>query len=208
MELKKRNCSIIAEIETNNSYYEVFIDFGDRKIEFKVSKLLGDKIGEFVSALYTLYHEGEDFHGEWHHKYQFDNNNQITATTTEIDWDSEGHILTIQMTKMVDDATIFIRTTEDYGRNWDSFSVDGRDFCYAIGKACTKALKKYGFYGFQCGMEYIRAVPSAIIIHQLLFIKAYGLGNMETRELINFNDIPYCYKTNFEKELELLLFDM
>jgi len=46
------------------------------------------------------------------------------------------------------------------------------------------------------------------MLHQLLFIKAYALNNMEARE-VRLRDSGYgCRSSDFGREIELLLFDM
>ena len=62
-------------------------------------------------------------------------------------------------------------------------------------------LKKFGFYGYIYSTE-----GEPVMLHQFLFLKAYALGNMEARELVE--DMSGRYASDFAKELELLLFDM
>ena len=59
-----------------------------------------------------------------------------------------------------------------------AYLVDDRDFCYAVATACTEAIKQFGFYGYRYSTE-----SQSIKIYQLLFLKAYALGNMDAREL-------------------------
>ena len=73
----------------------------------------------------------------------------------------------------------------------------------SISKMDTETLKEFGFYGYRYSTE-----SEPIKIHQLLFLKAYALGNMEARELIMVDKDFDCRKSDFNKELELLLFDM
>ena len=51
-----------------------------------------------------------------------------------------------------------------------------------------------------------------IMMERFLFIKAYALNALETRALSKAWDNPHSwrkiYRTDFEKEIELLLFDM
>ena len=42
----------------------------------------------------------------------------------------------------------------------------------------------------------------------LLYIKAFALSNFEARELLSKDEKKYAKGTSFEKEMELLLFDM
>jgi len=91
------------------------------------------------------------------------------------------------------------------------FTVDGRDLCYAVAKACTEALKKYGFKGYlkSSGEQY---VGDKIDLEMFLFIKAYALDALEARTTIMAWEQPngwkHAYASSFEKEMELLLFDM
>lgn len=96
---------------------------------------------------------------------------------------------------------IYLRTTTDYGKTYNEYCVDEKDFCYAIAKACTDVLKQYGIYGYRYSTEY-----DTFDLHQLLFIKAYALECLDVRKLLNADE--WVKKTNFDKEIELLLFDM
>jgi len=90
-------------------------------------------------------------------------------------------------------------------REWEhvkTYTIKSKDFCYAVAKACTEVLKRYGFYGYRYSTEY-----DYFKLHQLLYIKAFALGALETRELLDA-DSEWVKRTSFEKEMELLLFDM
>ena len=77
------------------------------------------------------------------------------------------------------------------------------DVCYAVADACTKALKKHGFWGFHHSCY----VPD-MNVRYLLFLKSIGLGNMEARELTFYDEKGMGETSDFNKEMELLLFDM
>ena len=209
MKFQKRDCPIKAKIEPLGAeLLYVNFDFGNSKLEYTPSTVMGGQFGEFVCALYTLYNENNneryDGHCEWKKReYHEDNNNQIYATTVTVDWDGEGTEMIIKMTKLWDGDTILLRSSVDYGKTYQEYSVNDRDFCYAVAKACTEVIKEFGFYGYRYSTE-----SEPIKIHQLLFLKAYALGNMDARDLIVMDEELDCCKSNFEKELELLLFDM
>ena len=93
------------------------------------------------------------------------------------------------------------------------YVVDGKDLCYAVAKAYTEVLKKYGFYGYYFATAGDTSCSGDLIpIYMFLFIKAYGLMNMEAREFCelrgNKEEEGLTVASSFEKELELLLFDM
>lgn len=211
MKLKKRDCKIKVNIEPLGAeLLYVCFDFGYDKIEFTPSTaaMSNEQFGEFVCALYTLYVEKNsttgDSHDEWHRRRsQSDSNHKILATTTIVDWDGEGSCMLLEMTRKWNAETILLRISKDYGKTFKEISVDDKEFCYAVAKACTEALKEFGFYGYRYSTE-----SEPIKIHQLLFLKAYALENMEARELIMVDEDFDCRKSDFNKELELLLFDM
>ena len=209
MKLQKRDCNIKVHIEPlGTALLAVSFDFGDKKLEYTPSTAMGDQFGEFVCALYTLYCENRngrlDGHCEWNKREHHSNDkHEIQATTVTVDWDDEGTNMTIEMTKPLDGDTILLRSSMDYGKTYQEYTVNDRDFCYAVAKACTEAIKEFGFYGYRYSTE-----SQPIKIHQLLFLKAYALGNMDARDLTVVDEGLDCCKSDFEKELELLLFDM
>ena len=75
--------------------------------------------------------------------------------------------------------------------------------CYAVADAYTKALKKHGFWGYHQA-----TYTEDISIRMLLFLKSIALGNLETRDLVFHDNEKEGETADFNKELELLLFDM
>ena len=210
MNLQKRDCPIKVKIEPLGAeLLDVCFVFGDEKLKYTPSTAMSDdQFGEFVSALYTLYAEPNSTEGDWHNEWhkrtdRTDSGYKILATTTTVNWDGEGTCMLLEMTREKDGDTILLRSSMDYGKTHREFLVNDRDLCYAVAKACTEAIKQFGFYGYRYSTE-----SEPIKIHQLLFLKAYALGNMEIRELMVVDEELDCRKSNFEKELELLLFDM
>lgn len=84
------------------------------------------------------------------------------------------------------------------------FVVSYRDFCYAVAKLFTDALKKYGFWGYTRG-----SYSDYIVVKDLLIVKAYALGLLQTKIWYE-GDYPKrdYFELPFEQELELLNFDM
>ena len=212
MKLQKRDCPIKVKIEPLGAeLLDVCFDFGYDKLEYTPSTgggFLNTQFGEFVCALYTLYEENNsehiDDHCEWNVRvYHTNGDNRIQATTVKVVWDGEGTFMTLELTRKWNGDTILLRASTDSGETYREFTANDRDFCYAVAKACTEAIKEFGFYGYRYSTE-----SEPIKIHQLLFLKAYALGNMDARELTVIDEGLDCCKSNFEKELELLLFDM
>lgn len=208
--LKKRDCDIKIKLTPSGSQYlsfEMYIQ-GDH-IEFLPSSVVGEQFGAIISALYTLFHENDDGHSEWHNReYLSDDNHTIHTAVTRVEWDNEGDIVDIILSRKV---TYEIDYTNDqtnieiqhYDKVLRKYTVNTKDLCYAVAKACTEALKEYGFYGYRYSTEY-----DNFKLHQLLYIKSFALLNFEARELFTKNENEWTKRSSFEKEIELLLFDM
>lgn len=93
------------------------------------------------------------------------------------------------------------------------YTVESRDLCYAVSKAYTEAIKQFGFYGYiaSTGSRCFESGDS-VDLHMLLFLKAYALGVEEPRILSPVGDHSNNWigplSTDFNAEMELLLFDM
>ena len=207
MQLQKRDCDVKIELTPSGTrYLDIDLDFCGQKISFGASSAVGGQFGDFVSAVYALYHEDDDCHNEWSRREGITagDDRHIIGMTTMVDWDNEGEGMTIEMTKYWEgDNTnqVAVRITTDYGETYVEFKINERDLCYAVAKACTDALKKYGFYGYRYSTE-----MDTFDLHKLLFIKARALDCSEVRELLNADQ--FSQKTDFNKEIDLLLFDM
>jgi len=207
MKLQKRNCEIkIVLSPTGTQFLGIDLDFSGHKISFGASSAVGGQFGNFINALYALYFEKNDCHNEWRQRESItaESDNHIIAVTTTVDWDNEGEIMTISMTKYCEgnkENQILLKITTDYGDTYDEIIVNDKDLCYAAAKACTDVLKQYGVYGYRYSTE-----MDTFDLHKLLFIKAHALNCSEARQLSNVDD--FSLKTDFNKEIELLLFDM
>lgn len=207
MILQKRDCDIKINLEpTGTQYLGIHFDFQGHKISFAASSAVGGQFGDFVSALYALYFEKDDGHNEWNRRKSIteEGSNEIIAITSTVEWDNEGEIMTIEMTKYCEgDNTnqITVRITTDYGKTYSEFKMNDKDLCYAVAKTCTDVLKNYGIYGYRYATEF-----DTFDFHKLLFIKAQALDCLEVRELLLAD--RFSQKTDFNKEMELLLFEM
>ena len=82
-----------------------------------------------------------------------------------------------------------------------SYNVSYSDFCYAVGKAITEAVKSYGFGGFAWS-------TSCVDVHQLCFLKACGMKKPWFFGKIMDEEHMCGEKTLFKDEMEVLNFDM
>ena len=180
---------------------------------------MGGQFSGLVTAVYCLYSEEYDSHRNcrcvlrrYHYEWE---NRQIS---TEVEWDEEGRIDRIRLTRRCVDETVSwddcdpIEIELEYSNKIFRYVVDGKELCYAIAKACTQALKKYGFRGYHSSSGSFECFGDVINVEQLLFVKAYALDALEVRELRTIWEKPkhwMCAEgTSFEKEIELLQFDM
>ena len=208
-ELKKRDCDIKIKLTPSGTQFLRFeMDIQGDHLDFLPASTMGDQFGAVVSALYTLFHEKEDMHEEWRSREHISNDNHVIHTiVTKVDWDNEGDVVEIVMSRK---CTVDIDYENDlidieinnYDEVLKQYTVKTKDLCYAVAKACTEVLKEYGIYGYRYSTE-----QDYFKLHQLLYIKSFALGNFEARELIS-EENDWVKKTSFEKEIELLLFDM
>lgn len=208
--LKKRDCGINIKLTPSGTQYLHFeMTVNGDYFDYLPASTVGVQFGSFVSALYKLFIEDiDDEHNEYGNlEYLSDENHVVHTVVTKVLWDCEGTEIDIIFSRRIaykidyenDMMNIEIRSYSDILKK---YTVKTKDFCYAVAKACTEALKNYGFYGYRHSTEF-----DYFILHQLLYIKCFALGNFEAREL-TYADDGYTKKTSFEKEMELLMFDM
>ena len=98
------------------------------------------------------------------------------------------------------DVTVKIDVSKDKGGKYE-YTVNYADLCYAVTKACTAVLKKYGLLGYCKAAWY-----SGINLRKLIILKAYAL---QCREVVTYRAADQEGEvSDINKELELLLFDM
>ena len=232
LKLNKRNCNIrIRLTPIGADFMRVHLRIGQDNHYFYPSCVMGDQFSSFLTAVYCLYNEGYDYHQlhtrQWKRRFgcEFqtpnDENGRRYFKSIPISWDEEGrvdHIILSRSSAEKDYFSIVPQGVTDpigieitYTRGNFKYSVDGRDLCYAIARGYTEAIKKYGFQGYlrSTGQQYL---GDSFEIEELLFVKAYALDVMESRELSTAWEKPKSWrgaeKSSFEKEIELLLFDM
>ena len=209
-ELKKRNCGIDIKLTPSGAQFLHFeMDIQGDRLEFLPASTMGDQFGAIISALYTLFHEKDDGHEEWRHReYLSDEKHVVHTVVTKVEWDNEGDVIEIIMSRKCEvdidyENDLINIELRNYDELLKKYTVKTKDLCYAVAKAYTEVLKKYGFYGYRYSTEY-----DYFILHQLLYIKCFALGNFEARELTPNSENAGALQTSFEKEIELLMFDM
>lgn len=231
MNLIKRECPIEIVLTPCGSYYlRVDLELNGDHHSFLPSGAMSYFFSEFMGAVYALYHEGEDCHN---HPYIQASSKRAEYTFAKQDsslgenearvlskvcWDEEGAIDNISFCRVfstrcedlsaMKEDPITVTISYEYHKDKSgsyTYTVDGRDLCYAIGKAATKAIMKYGFHGyhFSTGCDVVDG--DLIDMNQLAFLKAYALNAMDARALKEEGNV---LSSSFEKELELLLFEM
>lgn len=209
-ELKKRDCGIkIKLIPSGAQFLHFEMDIQGEHLEFLPASTMGEQFGAVVSALYTLFYENDDGHEEWRPRdYLSDEKHVIHTAVTKVEWDNEGDVIEIILSRKYEvdidyENDLIEIELKNYDKLLRKYTVKTKDLCYAVAKACTEVLKEYGFYGYRYSTEH-----DYFKLHQLLYIKSFGLLNFEARELISENENDWEKRTSFEKEIELLLFDM
>ena len=223
MKLNKRNCPINIELDAIGAdMLDISMDICGKHYDFSASSVMGHQFGAFLYAIYGMYWEAPGERRYFKNSYpKIECDLRTKIIRAQIRWDSEGYITTIMLTRRFHDFSVPSPTEKDNIEitinQRDKYIVDARDLCYAVAKASTDAMKKYGFYGYNltCGAD-CNGYGDSIDIERLLFIKAYALNAMEARETKelfkhpdylddDFNDATF---SSFEKEIEILLFDM
>ena len=222
MKLVKRKCDIrirLTPFGCDFQKVQIYIG-GDRHILWP-SSVMGLQFSELLYELYSLYTEDNLRHYHKEKSLPPDTGPYPAPyyrTTSKISWDEEGRIDDITLTRRHMNMGRHLPDTLDqieidldlpYGRY--NYTVDGKDFCYAVAKACTEAIKKYGFFGYAHSSDPDQHAAEQMNINQLLFIKAYALDALEIRTVKKVwenTDHDYASASSLEKELELLLFDM
>ena len=123
-------------------------------------------------------------------------------------WDEEGPLIDLTIEREPTEKTEFdIKIDIKVSRadeKYYSYLVSYQDFIYAVCKAYTEVILKYGFFGFHHSLQY----GSDLQTSQFLYLKAIALNNFEaTKEITDpKNDIRYY--SNLDEELKLMKFEM
>lgn len=233
MELKRRNCGIkMRLVPYGGGWTDVYADFGDGEIYFIISYLGSNSFETLMKALYHLYPENPDpeeaydlveckegicqqIDGEYVVTKIVDrtSSEDLPCVVQDIPWKAsfdwyeelDGSKWIIERMPTTDtsfNVHLHIEIHRSEVKVYD-YTVRYEDICYAVADACTKALKKHGFWGYHKA-----TYDQDMNIRYLLFLKSIALGNMEARELTYYDEKGEGETADFNKELELLLFDM
>ncbi len=194
---------------------------------FRASGVMGSQFSAFLSTVYGLYEDEDQSHylhckynKDITHEYPHEREDKKHYFKTSVSWDGEGpyYIITFVRICKTEEPILDLHTPDPVQVKIEStrqipkeYTVDGRDLCYAVARGCTEALKKYGFKGYTAstGGYY---VGESFDIEQLLFVKAYALNVLDICKTEELWAVPNSWASaeasDFEKEIELLLFDM
>lgn len=214
MELKKRDCDIKIKLLPLGDYWlKVDFEINGEHLKFMPSSAMAGQFGDFLNALYGLFMELNNYDGDNHREPDANKHwierDGIEVITTKTQWDEEGTFIDIIFERRVSDENrdysdsidlSFLIHRDEYTEK--RFTIDTKEFCYAVAKACTEVLKEFGFYGYHLATD-----SDSFKLYQLLYIKALALDCLELRHCLckSWEDLP---QTDFKKETELLLFDM
>ena len=229
LNLEKRDCGIEMKlVPYGGGWTDVHLNIGNDRLYFIITSSWGDQFSKLLDILYHLSPNQFDPHETgsvecWEglcektkdgyqvvsvaeHFDQCGKVYQLVPYKAEMCWDEEGSCSCWTFTRQPTTDTNFILTIDISIRRNDtkhySYEIPYKDFCYAVAKACTQTLKSHGFWGYHFS-TYIEDIN----IRQLLFLKSVALENFEARELTD-NGNGLGDSSSFEKEIELLLFDM
>ena len=210
MNLRKRNCPISFRFVPYGAGWEdVYLTVDGEEYCFVVTGSFGPgSVEDLFSAVAGLHPE------HCHCGYLFTVNidmddEERVPTGATFWWDHEGSGWRWTFTRPpVEDADVPIEIAivekEENKEPSPSlrFAVGYKDLCYAVAKGMTECMKSHGLFGYR------NAVWSHDLnLRLLLMIKAFALDAME---VLDIEDLGHGNgeRTDFAKELELLLFDM
>ena len=212
MNLQKRECPVSFRFVPYGSGWEdVYLTVNGEEHYFVVTGVWGDQANALAEVLL-------EFHPDYEHYYdpdprfgieddaEIEHGPRLRAKFT---WDGEGHAATWRLHRTSStgtDAQVKVEIVEkDDDEDPESpirFTVGYKDLCYAVAKGMTETMKRHGVYG------YFQAVWSHDInLRKLLFLKAFALDAMDVLKVEDLGR-GNGERTDFAKELELLLFDM
>jgi hypothetical protein len=228
MNLIKRDCGIeIKLVPYGGGWTDVYLNIGNDELYFIISGVMGRQFSDLMRVLYFMYPEQSDPANADEiieskpylvdmstGKTKLIDRDEIKPGSVirdvpwkaELEWDEEGAYSLWKLEREpTEDIDFILKLNIEISRDETkkySYEVRYKDFCYAVAKACTEALKEYGFYGYQYSVH-----SDDMNIRYLLFLKAIALDCHEARNLVS-REKGKGEVSSFEGEMELLLFDM
>lgn len=220
-EAKVFDCPVKFTItDCDAGWVDMNCNFNGNKLYFRISEL-GDLPTALTEIAFMLHSEYDNQSALLRNikldEEVFDvadqggNNGWFTNLGGTFQWDEEPrldnwHIYYNEEDFGKDDYDLTIEIERLNGEDEDKykFVVPYREYCYAVAKCFTDALKKFGFNSYDKG-----SYTDHINVRHLLIVKAYALGILGT--YIGFEgDGINCdrYNLTFEEELKLLAMDM
>lgn len=233
LQLRKRDCGIkMRLVPYGGGWTDVHLDIGGDSLYFIISDVMGNQFGDLLYVLYHLYPENNDPENADHiieHKYGIcEHDGEKYSVVAIVDdlkscqppfveqdipwkaaftWDEEGSCSNWSLEREATEDTDFtLKICIDICREETksyTYEVQYQDFCYAVARACTEMLKEYGFFGYHHSVY-----TQDMNVRYLLFLKSVALGDFEARKLTFYEEKGHGETTDFQKEMELLLFDM
>lgn len=212
----------------------ITLDIGGDHLRFVISNVVGDQFEDLLKALYHLHPECNDYEQPDDLVYLVERRGHVVSEPFEafsptdcgsaealnqqetkqylwqaaFSWDEEGASINwlIERDRDVErdfDARIRIEicreTTETY-----EYAVRFSDFCYAVSKAATTAMKTFGFCGYHRA-----TLTQDINVRILLYVKAVALNAMNVLATTHHKAGAESETiSSYAEEMGLLLFDM
>ena len=209
MNLQKRDCPISFRfVPYGWGWEDVYLTVNGEEHYFVVTGThVPGSVDELFSAVAGL-HPDYCHRGHLFSVYvdMDDNNNPVE---TKFWWDGEGFGSEWSFKRpSVEDVDVpievsIVKTEEGEDPHPPiTFTVGYKDLCYAVAKGMTEAMKKHGLFGYKNAVW-----NHDLNLRVLLMLKAFAL---DVPEVLKVEDLGRGNgeRTDFAKELELLLFDM
>ena len=199
-----RSCPIRCEITSVcvGSIYVLF-NFGDEDITIDMSYVLGDYFEDFIEMIYYFHPENYD---EYYQSVYCDDTELFVIGSVSFDEEGSSVDFSLKRKKSEESIDFPVDVTIEIHRSEDkkySYSIYFSDLCYAITDAYTKAIKKYGLYGYAKGSYGDYTKISQVLFLKSIAIKDLGYLNIEYDRFERFS-----MNTNILNEIELLFFDL
>jgi len=222
LKLNKRDCNIRIRLTPCGAWYQkVQLYIGGDHHVFWPFAGAGGQFSSFLHAVYQLYDDKtvKHTHGRIIPPNRGRHPEPYYRSIAYFSWNERGREEMFRLIRRYQDPMRCVPDGPDpveleifLPDKTFRYTVDGRELCYALAKAFTDSIKKYGIGGFCLGSGENYKFQEQLALNQLLFIKAYALGLPEVRNVEKLWTEPSGWKyglaTSLEAEIKLLLMDM